>query len=258
MVISVRNTLLRTIVLLFGICPLWAVAGDQELELVSESEPESELGGEPQHYGPIIATDTLAGIAIELKGDGPWHYQRWMYALYRKNSQAFFGSNMNNIKLGILLMVPTEAELERVDLAEAFRAVKVQLYVLKQERREKRESDEALLLRARMQRLFVSNEMMQQQSGELFDRISSLEQQVGSVVDRVLESEELRRPGAVQVAVRETTVDSYQTKFDMKIISSPDEEIESQNSTTWWFILLSVTLVYGAGFFWRRRVEAAL
>ena len=268
MVIPVRNPLIFVIVLLFGICPLWVVAEGQGEKMTSGSE----LGAEPKSYGPVVASDTLADIAIKLKGDGPWHYHRWMYALYQKNPQAFFGANMNNIKLGVTLMEPTEAELEQVDLAEAFRAVKVQLYILEQTRREKRESDEELLLRARMQRLFVSNEMMQQQSGELFDRISSLEQQMGGVVDRVLESEERGPDSVVQLTERENlpagtqvrgvsrdavaSVDSHQAKAEAVVVASHDNE--SENSTTWWFILLSVAFVYSAGFFWRRRVEATL
>lgn len=210
-----------------------------------------ELDAEPKTYGPVVANDTLADIAIKLKGDGPWHYQRWMYALYQKNPQAFFSDNMNNIKLGARLIVPTERELEQVDLAKAFRAVNVQLYVLKQQRRERRETDEELLLRARMQRLFVSNEMMQQQSGELFDRISVLEQQVGSVVDRVLESE---GADVAPAMVPKSALNSPQATVRPALVVIPDDE----NRATWWRVLLAVAFVYGAGFVWRRRVEATL
>lgn len=250
MVIPVHNSFLRVIVLLLGICPLWAFAAGL-IEVPVEGQ-----NGEQKSYGPVGSTDTLADIAIKLRGDGPWHYQRWMYALYRKNPQAFFGANMNNIKLGAILMLPTEGELKQIDLAEAFRAVKVQLYVLEQNRQERRESDEELLLRARVHRLYASNEMMRQQSGELFNRISSLEQEMGSVVDRILESEDRGRAGAVQAAERETPADSHQPTAATAFVSTSDEE--SENSTTWWFILLSVALVYSAGFFWRRHVEAAL
>ncbi|HEA26238.1 MAG TPA: hypothetical protein ENH92_03870 [Ectothiorhodospiraceae bacterium] len=247
MVIFVRSPPILVIVLLFGISPLWAVAEEQDETATSGTE----LSAEPKSYGPVVATDTLADIAIKLKGDGPWHYQRWMYALYQKNPQAFFSDNMNNIKLGARLIVPTEREIEQVDLATAFRAVKVQLYVLKQQRREKHESDEELLLRARMQRLFVSNEMMQQQSGELFDRISVLEQQVGSVVDRVLESEGADVAPAV---VPKSVPNSSKANVKPVPVVTPDDE----NSATWLFILLGVAFVYGAGFVWRRRVEATL
>ncbi|NOR52082.1 MAG: hypothetical protein GQ470_05630 [Gammaproteobacteria bacterium] len=244
--------IIHVIVLLLGISPAWGFA--------------DEVIGAQNNYGPITSNDTLAEIAINLKGDGPWHYQRWMYALYQKNQQAFFGNNMNNLKLGALLAVPTEEELAQVNKDDAFRAMRVHLYVLQQQRLENRESDdvqggtkfavamegesdEELLTRARMRRLLVSNELMQQESNELFEKLSLLEQQMGSVIDQVLESEE----GAVQVAAQNDEPEaeaSYVTDFQ------GDDKGES--NWGWWFTLLSVALIYSVGFIWRKRVEAAL
>ena len=260
MVIPVRSSFIRTIVLLFGICPLWTYAVEQD--------------GELQSYGPIVASDTLAEIAIKLKGDGPWHYQRWMYALYLKNPTAFFGNNINNLRMGEKLILPTEEELKQVDLAEAFRTVKIHLYVLEQERLENQESDdvqggtnfagakdgesdEELLLRARLQRLFTSNEMMQKESGELYKRISSLEQQMGSVVDQVLDSEE-REPQNAILSNKQMQEDNYQPPAELVSTTVVADGAESEGSGGWWFVLLSVALIYIAGLIWRRRLEAAL
>ncbi|MCW8888377.1 MAG: hypothetical protein OQK25_04885, partial [Gammaproteobacteria bacterium] len=137
MAIPVRNILLGAIVLLIGISPLWSFAAEQS----------GEENSEQLSYGPVVPDDTLAEIAIKLKGEGPWHYHRWMYALYLKNPDAFFGNNMNNLKMGAKLLLPSEDELDQIDLAEAFRAVKVHFYVFQNERQEKRESNEELLLR---------------------------------------------------------------------------------------------------------------
>ena len=246
MVIPVRSSLLRAIVLMLGISPLWGFAADQR------EMPDSEL----ESYGPIVATDTLAEIALKIKGDSPWHYQRWMYSLYQKNPKAFFGDNMNNLKLGAILKVPTEEELEQVNLAEAFRAVKVHLYVLEQGRQEKRESDDELLVRARLQRLFVSNENMQKESSELFDRISALEQQMGSVVDRVLESEKGMGRGVSPPPEQQNLVENHPPKVDL--VPTPVDEVENENSAGWWFIFLGVGIIYIAAFLWRRRVEEVL
>ena len=240
MVIPARNPLFRVIMLLLGISPLWTFAG------------------EPRSYGPVGPTDTLAQIAIHLKGDGVWHYQRWMYGLYQKNPQAFFGANMNNLKLGATLIVPSDEELGQIEQAEAFRAVKVHLYVLEQERQEDRESTEDLLLRARMQRLFVSNEMMQKESGELFERISSLEQQVGSVVDQVLETDGRERQSRSASNGAEGRDKRDHPEPKQHSVANTEVENESENSIVWWSVLLIVVSVYGAGFEWRRRVEASL
>ncbi|MDH3355234.1 MAG: hypothetical protein OEL79_08485, partial [Chromatiales bacterium] len=234
-------------VLLFGIYPLWGFTADQVT--VQESAPIN--------YGPVVATDTLAEISLKLKADSPWHYQRWMYALYKKNPQAFFGDNMNNLKLGAILRVPTAKELEQIDLAEAFRAVKVHLYVLEQGRHDKKESNDELLVRARLQRLFVSNENMQKESGELFERISALEQQMGHVVDRVLESEGKVTTSARTIKPSEEDNLSGSQPLKQEAVAASVSNVESAVSS-WWFALLGVIVVYLAGFLWRRRLETAL
>ena len=121
-----------------------------------------------------------------------------------------------------------------------------------QGRQEKKESNDELLVRARLQRLFVSNENMQKESSELFERISALEQQMGSVVDRVLESE----GRTVQSPLQNDSVDNH----PLKVESTPTlvDNVESEGSNGWWFALLSVVIVYIAGFFWRRRLEEVL
>ena len=179
-----------------------------------------------------------------------------MYALYQKNPQAFFGNNMNNLKLGALLAVPTEEELAQVNKGEAFRAMRIHLYVLQQQRRENRESNEELLTRARMRRLLASNELMQQESNELFEKISLLEQQMGSVIDQVLESEERE----VQAAVLkdEPEADESVPVTEEPFVSGYQGEVKDESSWAWWLALLSVVLIYSVGSIWHRRVEAAL
>lgn len=239
MVIPVRNSLAHIVVLLLGICPLWNLGA---------------FAAETDSYGPITPSDTLAEIAIKLKGDGPWHYHRWMYVLYQKNPHAFFGDNMNNLKMGAMLKTPSEDELKSIDLAEAFRAVKVHLYVLQQSREEKRVSDEDLVLRARLQRLFSSNEMMQQESGELFERIEAMEQQMGSVVDHVLESEEKARQQTTQSPRQEESIATEQPEPAL----TRGDVVGEESSAGWWLLLLTIMLIYAGGFFWRRRLEANL
>jgi FimV-like protein len=264
MAIPVRNTVIFAIVLLCGICPLWAFAADQPVT----QEPLTDVIKDQSQdvvqllYGPVGAGDTLAGIAIKLKGDGPWHYHRWMYALYKKNPQAFFGNNINNLKLGATLLVPGESELEQIDQGEAFRAVKVHLYELEQERQEreqKPENDEEVLLRARLQRLFSSNQIMQQESSELFDRIAALEQQMGSVVDRVLETEGGAKPATATVQGADVAPAAIERRGDNgPYMAAQVAEVEHAGSSGWWAILLGILLLYAGGFFWRRRLEAAL
>ena len=71
-----------------------------------------------------------------------------------------------------------------------------------------------------MQRLFASNEMMQKESGELFERVSLLEEQMGNVVDRVLESEDGSRQAAVRSAEQiEDSFDKSQPQSESVSIS---------------------------------------
>lgn len=69
-------------------------------------------------YGPIIAGDTLSGIASAFIDDRHTLNQA-MLALLRVNPDAFIGGNINLLRRGAILRAPQPAELSRYDAAQA-------------------------------------------------------------------------------------------------------------------------------------------
>lgn len=69
--------------------------------------------------------DTLSAIAREHQVQGV-SLDQMLVGLYRANEDAFAGKNMNRLKVGQILRVPSASELQQVAPAEATREVKVQ------------------------------------------------------------------------------------------------------------------------------------
>ena len=72
-------------------------------------------------YGPIRRNDTLWSIAERLRPDNGISMHQMMLALQRKNPQAFADNNINNLKAGAILSVPSRDEILSVSAADAFR-----------------------------------------------------------------------------------------------------------------------------------------
>lgn len=69
--------------------------------------------------------DTLSKIAIENK-TADVSLERMLVALYRANSDAFAGKNMNRLKTGKILRLPQASDLDAVEHAEAVKEVRAQ------------------------------------------------------------------------------------------------------------------------------------
>ncbi|MGH8225152.1 MAG: FimV/HubP family polar landmark protein [Gammaproteobacteria bacterium] len=76
----------------------------------------------PRSYGPVRPGDTLWHIASRLAGAAGVGVNQMMIALYRANPQAFAG-NINRLKAGPELRVPSPKEIEAINLAVADREV---------------------------------------------------------------------------------------------------------------------------------------
>ena len=77
-------------------------------------------------YGPVKRGDTLAKIANEMKSDGV-SLDQMLVALFRENKQAFARDNMNHLKTGPILRIPSAADVARITRAEATKEVRVQV-----------------------------------------------------------------------------------------------------------------------------------
>ncbi len=83
-----------------------------------------ETGGDT--YGPVKQGETLSKIAKELKSDSV-SLEQMLVALYRENKSAFIGDNMNRLRTGQILKVPSASEVGQIAEKEARAEYKAQV-----------------------------------------------------------------------------------------------------------------------------------
>ncbi len=110
--------------------PLVAEPVTLESKEVAESPrvraPESAPASPPERYGPVKNGETLRGIANKVAPEGVTQEQM-MVGLYQGNRDAFFAANMNRLKRGHVLDVPTAEGVHlQVSPAQANRIVQSQ------------------------------------------------------------------------------------------------------------------------------------
>ncbi|MHB1175611.1 MAG: FimV/HubP family polar landmark protein [Sulfuriferula sp.] len=69
--------------------------------------------------------DTLTSIASRTKPDGV-NLEQMLVGLYRENRKAFDGNNMNRLKAGKILKMPTKEQVAAIPVSEAARDIKLQ------------------------------------------------------------------------------------------------------------------------------------
>ncbi|MDQ6996755.1 MAG: FimV/HubP family polar landmark protein, partial [Mariprofundus sp.] len=91
---------------------------------VASVKPETkyyEGWARTDRYGPIVRGDTLSTVAERLRVDYRYTLNQIMMAMFEKNSSSFDQNNINLLKAGSRLKVPTAAEVEKHNKAEANR-----------------------------------------------------------------------------------------------------------------------------------------
>lgn len=90
------------------------------------AEPEvavEEVAADPAEAAPATiettANDTLSDIALQVRPDDSVSIQQTMLALQRLNPDAFTDGNINNMRAGEILRVPTLNEIQSIDTREA-------------------------------------------------------------------------------------------------------------------------------------------
>ena len=76
-------------------------------------------------YGPVKSGDTLGKIARAVGQEGV-NLDQMLVMLFRKNPDAFSGTNMNRLKTGKILQVPSPQELEDVTPSQARKEILAQ------------------------------------------------------------------------------------------------------------------------------------
>ncbi|WP_460452912.1 FimV/HubP family polar landmark protein [Arenimonas aestuarii] len=124
---------------------------EPEPEPVPEPEPEPEIAAQPEpepepapapppappppapaptpapgEYGPVASGQTLWSIASSTRPDPAVTVNQMMLALQRANPEAFIDDNINQLKRGAVLRIPTTEEVRQLGAAEAAQLVRAQ------------------------------------------------------------------------------------------------------------------------------------
>jgi len=92
-----------------------------QLSPTQQSEPAGNIVASQagaNGYGPVMANESLWKIANKTKPHGAT-VEQMMMALQRKNPHAFYRQNVNNLKRGSILRMPTQAEIDLLSVREA-------------------------------------------------------------------------------------------------------------------------------------------
>ena len=81
--------------------------------------PASAQQADSSTYGPVRRADTLWELALRFRGDTGVSAHQAMIAILRANPEAFREGNINALRTGITLRVPTAAEMSAVTREEA-------------------------------------------------------------------------------------------------------------------------------------------
>ncbi|BBM02662.1 FimV/HubP family polar landmark protein [Microbulbifer sp. GL-2] len=80
-------------------------------------------GSNSQVYGPVSSADTLWEIALENRASREFSVQQTMLAIQRLNPEAFINDNINLLKKGAVLRLPSADDLRSLSLTEAISEV---------------------------------------------------------------------------------------------------------------------------------------
>ncbi len=88
--------------------------------------PSAKAESGSDSYGPVKRGDTLSKIAGDLKPDSV-SLEQMLVALYRENKAAFMNNNMNLLRTGQILKIPSSEEIGKISKGEAQKEIKVQV-----------------------------------------------------------------------------------------------------------------------------------
>ncbi|GGA77293.1 hypothetical protein GCM10011521_14450 [Arenimonas soli] len=112
---------------------------EPEPEVAAQPEPAPEpepapapapapapVPADPGRYGPVADGQTLWSIASNTRPDPAVTVNQMMLALQRANPEAFINDNINQLKRGAVLRIPTTEEVRQLGAAEAAQLVRAQ------------------------------------------------------------------------------------------------------------------------------------
>lgn len=118
-----------------GVTPLASPAPLSQTAIAPAPAPAAPAGGKAQagaaaaaagSYGPTKPAETLWAIASRMRPGKSISVEQVMLALLKSNPQAFYGNNINRLKVGQVLRVPPQDEMTRISKQQAARIVQKQ------------------------------------------------------------------------------------------------------------------------------------
>jgi pilus assembly protein FimV len=232
--------------------------------------PEADLGRHPPRFIEVAENETLDAIAIRLSEGGNRSYLHMMYALFLANPDAFYNGNMNNLKGGARLRVPSGEELYRLKNREVFDGIHRQMEQWQQQReyspaaskqagavlsgtrdaeRPARElKSEPVALQQQLQQLAGENEAIQSRNEELKARLARLEQQMQRMTEQVLD---YPTAGEQPAAAAAQSPASQESAAAQEPATAGSGEAGSEGLPAY-ILLLAMALALGAGVMVRR------
>lgn len=102
------------------------VVSAEAFENFAASNPNNQSSVSASDYGPISQSESLWSIAAERRPNDAVSVNQMMMAIYAANPEAFHNNNINGLKRGAILKMPSEADLASLTMAQANNEVKSQ------------------------------------------------------------------------------------------------------------------------------------
>ncbi len=205
-------------------------------------------------YVEVGENESLDTIAIRLSKHNNRSYRHMMVALYRANPEAFYRDNLNNLKSGVRLRVPSNKELYQLTDAEVtatLREHKARWQATNDkvigQQKEKQQ------LEQRLERVQQESAEMAQRNRELKERLARLEQQMNSVSNQVLEYQ-AKTEKAEPTAPKQQSPRTESTPAPEELVSSPTTKkakTADEGLPTVWMLLLMVAVAGIVVAIWR-------
>lgn len=199
-------------------------------------------------YVEVAPNESLDTIAMRLSEGRNRSYLHMMVALYRTNPAAFYRDNINNLKSGVQLRVPTTEELYQLSDAEVYATLRehdsqrqAERQALAQERAAKQQLEEQLQL------LSTENAEIEQRNLELRQRLSQLESKVGNLSQQLL-AEARQQPQGSESAAGKGEEPTLSAPVDEVVGRSDDERDAGSEGLSMWLLLLLMGLSVVAAF----------
>ena len=99
---------------------------EEQAELLQEEAVMDDVAEQNEEWIAVERGDTLSRLAIQYKPTEV-SLERMLVAMYRANVKEFDAKNMNRIKAGKILRMPTQQEIDEVKQSDAVREIRAQV-----------------------------------------------------------------------------------------------------------------------------------